>query len=106
MGMSGSGLPTANEPKEDQAGVGAIVGGSLPAGGRDMGATTATSDTAGRGERRWREEEPTKNGKDPKSSSAGASRGSGRKAGGVDGQTDGSRNITAVPRRLFITALQ
>jgi hypothetical protein len=49
MATSGSGPPSANEPKEDQAGVSATVGGSLPADGRDMGAATATSDTAGAG---------------------------------------------------------
>jgi hypothetical protein len=43
--MSGSGPPSAKEPKEDQVGVNATVGGSLPADGRDMGATTAPSDT-------------------------------------------------------------
>ena len=32
--------------QEDQAGVSATVGGSLPADGRDMGATTAASETA------------------------------------------------------------
>ncbi len=47
---SGSGLPSAKEPKEDQTGVSATVGGSLPADGRDMGATTATSDTVRAGE--------------------------------------------------------
>ncbi len=46
MATSGTGVPSAKEPKEDQAGVGATVGGGLPADGRDMGATTATSDTA------------------------------------------------------------
>ncbi len=46
MATSGSGPPSAKEPKEDQTGVSATVGGSLPAGGRDMGATTVTSDTA------------------------------------------------------------
>jgi hypothetical protein len=46
MATSGTGTPSANEPKEDQTGVGATVGGSLPADERDMGATTATSDTA------------------------------------------------------------
>jgi hypothetical protein len=44
--MTGTRTPSAKEPKEDQAGVGATVGGGLPADGRDMGATTATSDTA------------------------------------------------------------
>jgi hypothetical protein len=46
MATSGSGLPSAQEPKEDQAGVSATVGGSLPADGRDTGATTAASETA------------------------------------------------------------
>jgi hypothetical protein len=46
MATPGSGPPSAKEPKENQAGVSATVGGSLPADGRDMGATTATSDTA------------------------------------------------------------
>ena len=46
MATSGSGLPSAKEPKEDQAGVSATVGGSLPASGRDTGATTAASETA------------------------------------------------------------
>jgi hypothetical protein len=47
MAATGTRTPLAKEPKEDQAGVGATVGGSLPADGQDMGATTATSDTAG-----------------------------------------------------------
>jgi hypothetical protein len=46
MATSGSGSPSAKEPKKDQTGVSANVGGSLPTDGRDMGATTATSDTA------------------------------------------------------------
>jgi hypothetical protein len=37
MATSGSGLPSAKEPREDQAGVSATVGGSQPADGRDMG---------------------------------------------------------------------
>jgi hypothetical protein len=49
MATSGSGLASAKEPKEDQAGVSATVGGSLPADERDMGATTAASETAGAG---------------------------------------------------------
>jgi hypothetical protein len=44
--MTGTRTPSAKEPREDQAGVGATVGGGLPANGRDMGATTAASDTA------------------------------------------------------------
>ncbi len=46
MATSGSGLPLAKKPKEDQAGVSATVGGSLPVSGRDTGATTAASGTA------------------------------------------------------------
>jgi hypothetical protein len=46
MVTAGTRTPLAKEPKEDQAGVGATVGGSLPKDRRDMGATTATSDTA------------------------------------------------------------
>ena len=46
MATSRSGLPSAKEPKEDQAGVSATVGGSLPASRRDTGATTAASETA------------------------------------------------------------
>jgi hypothetical protein len=49
MATTGTRTPLAKEPKEDQAGVSATVGGSQPADGRDMGATTATSDTAGAG---------------------------------------------------------
>jgi hypothetical protein len=49
MATTGTRTPLAKEPKEDQVGVGAAVGGSLPDDGRDMGATTATSDTAGAG---------------------------------------------------------
>ena len=45
MATTGTRTLLAKEPKEDQAGVSATVGGSLPADGRDMGATTATSDT-------------------------------------------------------------
>ena len=45
MATSGSGLPSAKEPKEDQVGVSATVGGSPPADGRDMGATTAATET-------------------------------------------------------------
>jgi hypothetical protein len=46
MATTGTRTPSAKEPKEDQVGVGATVGGGLPTDGRDMGATTATSDTA------------------------------------------------------------
>ncbi len=47
MVTTGTRTRLAKEPKEDQAGVGVTVGGSLPADGRDMRATTATADTAG-----------------------------------------------------------
>jgi hypothetical protein len=46
MATTGTRTPSAKEPKEDQAGVGATVSGGLPADRREMGATTATSDTA------------------------------------------------------------
>ncbi len=49
MATTGIRTPSAKEPKEDQAGVSATVGGSLPADGRDMGATTAANETAGAG---------------------------------------------------------
>jgi hypothetical protein len=49
MATTGTRTPLAKEPREDQAGVSATVGGSQPADGRDMEATTATSDTAGAG---------------------------------------------------------
>jgi hypothetical protein len=52
MATSGTGTPSANEPNEDQTGVGVTVGGGLPADGRDMGATTGTRDTAGAEEAR------------------------------------------------------
>jgi hypothetical protein len=45
MATAGSGSPLAKGPKEDQAGVSAAVGGSLPADGQDMGATTAARGT-------------------------------------------------------------
>ncbi len=47
MAMSGSGPPSTSESKEDQIVVSATVAGSPPADGRDMGATTDASDTAG-----------------------------------------------------------
>jgi hypothetical protein len=47
MATSGSGPPSANEPKEDQIVVSATVGGSPPTEGQDMGATTGAGDTAG-----------------------------------------------------------
>ncbi len=47
MATSGTGTPLANEPNDDQTGVGVTVGGSLPTDGQDMGATAGTSDTAG-----------------------------------------------------------
>jgi hypothetical protein len=47
MATSGTGTPSANEPKEDQTGVGSTVGGGPPADGQDLGATTGASDTAG-----------------------------------------------------------
>jgi hypothetical protein len=47
MATSGSGPPSANEPKEDQIVVTATVGGGPPTDGRDMGATTGAGDTAG-----------------------------------------------------------
>ena len=46
MATSGSGLPSAKEPKEDQAGVSATEGGGLPASGRDTGATMVAGETA------------------------------------------------------------
>jgi hypothetical protein len=49
MATTGIRTPSAKEPREDQAGVSATVGGSQPADGRDTGATTATTDTAGAG---------------------------------------------------------
>ncbi len=49
MATTGTRTPSAKEPREDQAGVSATVGCGRPADGRDMGATTATSDTAGAG---------------------------------------------------------
>jgi hypothetical protein len=49
MATTGTRTLLAKEPREDQAGVSATVGGSQPADGRDMGATTAASDTAGAG---------------------------------------------------------
>ncbi len=45
--MTGTGTPSANEPNEDQTGVGVTVGGVLPADGQDMGATAGTGDTFG-----------------------------------------------------------
>jgi hypothetical protein len=48
----GTGVLSANEPNENQTGVGVTSGGSLPADGRDMGATVDTSDTAGAEEAR------------------------------------------------------
>jgi hypothetical protein len=39
-------MPSANEPSEDQAGVGATAGGGLPADGKDMGATAGMGGTA------------------------------------------------------------
>jgi hypothetical protein len=47
MATAGTGTPSANEPNEDQAGVGVTAGGGLPADGQDMGATAGTSRTAG-----------------------------------------------------------
>ena len=45
MATAGSGSPSAIEPNQDRTGVSATVGGSQPADGRDMGATTAASET-------------------------------------------------------------
>ena len=47
MATSGSGPPSANEPKEDQVVVSATDGGGPPAEGGDMGATPGAGDTAG-----------------------------------------------------------
>jgi hypothetical protein len=47
MATSGSGPSSISESKEDQIVVSGTVGGSPPADGRDMGATTDASDTAG-----------------------------------------------------------
>ncbi len=66
MATTGTGTQSAEEPREDQAGVGETVGGSLPVDGRDIGAKTATSDTAGGKERRRRKKNPNKNGMRPK----------------------------------------
>jgi hypothetical protein len=66
MATTGARSPLAKEPKEDQTGVSATVGGSLPAGGRDMGAQRPQVTQPGREERRRRKKEPTKNGVRPK----------------------------------------
>ena len=66
MATSGTGTPSAKEPKEDQTGVGATVGGGLPADGRDMGATVGASDTARAGGAQAARERATKNGARPK----------------------------------------
>ena len=47
MAATGSGPPSANEPKEDQIVVSATDGGGPPTDGGDMGATTGAGDTAG-----------------------------------------------------------
>ena len=44
MATAGTGTPSANEPNEDQAGVGVTADGGLPA---DLGATAGTNGTAG-----------------------------------------------------------
>jgi hypothetical protein len=46
MAATGKGTLLAREPDENQARASRAVGGSMPADGRDMGATTATSGTA------------------------------------------------------------
>ena len=53
----GKGTLLAREPDENQARVSGAVGGSMPADGRDMGATTATSGTARAGAARGAREE-------------------------------------------------
>jgi hypothetical protein len=45
MAATGKGTLLAREPDENQAGASGAGGGSMPADGRDMGPTTATSDT-------------------------------------------------------------
>ncbi len=46
MAATGKGTLLTRGPDESQAGVSVAVGGGMPADGRGMGATTATSDTA------------------------------------------------------------
>jgi hypothetical protein len=46
MATMGTGTPSANEPNEDQTGVGVTVGSGLPAEGQDTGATTDAGGTA------------------------------------------------------------
>jgi hypothetical protein len=50
MATTATGMPSANEPNEDQTEVGMTVGGSLPAEGQDMGATSSTGESARAGE--------------------------------------------------------
>jgi hypothetical protein len=47
MVTTGPGTPSAKGPNEDQAGVSVTAGGSLPAGGQDMGATARVGGAAG-----------------------------------------------------------
>jgi hypothetical protein len=46
MATTGTGMPLANEPNEDQTGVAVTVSSGLPAEGQDTGATTDAGDTA------------------------------------------------------------
>jgi hypothetical protein len=50
MVTTGAGMPSANEPNEDQTEVGVTVGGSLPPEGQDMGATLSMGKSARGGE--------------------------------------------------------
>jgi hypothetical protein len=50
MAATGTGMPSAIEPKKEQAEVDMIVLGGLPADGRDLGAAASMSNTARAGE--------------------------------------------------------
>jgi hypothetical protein len=46
MATAGTGMPSTNEPNEDQTGVDLVVRGGLPADGQDLGAAADKGDTA------------------------------------------------------------
>jgi hypothetical protein len=46
MVTAGTGMPSTNEPIEDQTGVDVVVHGGLPADGQELGAAADTGDTA------------------------------------------------------------
>jgi hypothetical protein len=93
MATTGTRTPLAKEPKEDQAGVSATVGGSLPRTGEtwelEWPRVTQPEGAQAAQERAHQERSKTQ-----RAALLEQAEGGGRKGGGFDGQVNGNRDIT------------